>query len=162
MYHDVLQPGDTFSTMMRKVVFTGIGSTGPSSYPIWFTVLAVLMGPREVDPHSTYAFWVNSLSVLFLLSNMATPNNPLEFTLISIILVVLLCKVHSADLILLVSALVISLGRAGTLIKFPFGYDLTPSELAWAYTESIAVFLLTVYGVNGRVHAYLRRRSGRS
>ena len=77
MYHDVLQPGDIFSTMMRKVVMAlsaigalivvvvliqicmGIGSTGPSSYPIWFTVLAVLIGPW------VYVKWTHTAPMRF-------------------------------------------------------------------------------------------------
>ena len=156
MYRDVLQPGDTFTMMMRKMVMamgaiSGIVSTMalihcsfssecvPSSsfYPRFISYVVLDIGSwiyvkwTHTAPIWLIAFWINSISAITLLNMLACPNGPYEFILIGIMLIVLLCRAHSANLTVPVMALLVyaynfSFGRMGPpypLLMLPDGYD---------------------------------------
>ena len=134
MYRDVVQPGDTFPMMMRKMViaitaimgifpmliliqkligFEGQSANNSSSYPPMTLIMVIMIGSwiyvkrTHTAPTWLIVFWTNSLSVIGLFNILNTPNGPNEFPLISIMLIVLLCKVHSANLIAPLVALLV-------------------------------------------------------
>ena len=167
MYRDVLQPGDTFPMMMRKMVMAvgailgifpvtiviqflmGLIEINSSSYPRFISWAVVLIGPwiyvkrTHTAPTWLIAIWTNSNSVLTLLGMLNSPNAAYEFSLIGTIIIVLLCKVHSANLTVPVMSLFVfaynfSLGRMGApypLIVLPDGSDSPPGTLVYSYVH---------------------------
>ena len=140
MYHDVLQPGDTFPMMMRKMVMAvsafigivpmliliqkimGLSENNSSSYPRFSIIAVIMIGSwiyvkwTHTAPIWLVVCWTNSMSTLCLVNILNNPNGPNEFNLIAIMLIVLLCKVHIANLIAPLTALLVfaynfSLGR---------------------------------------------------
>ena len=90
------------------------------------------------------------MSAIVLTNILNNPNGPNEFLLIALMMLVLLCKLHSANLIVPLMALLVfaynfSLGRMG--IMLPDGVISKPGDLLSAYIQSIAVFLITLYGM---------------
>ena len=117
MYHDVIQPGDTFPMMMRKMVMAlsaiaGIltvlnvlyfttkpitNETHAFYYYIVFISCAVILISSWIYVKWTHTvptwlivFWTNSISVLCLLYNLATPNSAQGIVQLAIIICVLL------------------------------------------------------------------------
>ena len=142
MYLDVLQPGDTFPMMMRKMVMAitaiagivpmfiviqklmGLLENNSSAYPRFISMVVIMFGSwiyvkwTHTAPTWLIAFWTNSVSVVTLLNMLATPNGPYEFILIGIMIIVLLCRAPSVNLAVPVMALLVfaynfSLGRMG-------------------------------------------------
>ena len=142
MYRDVLQPGDTFPMMMRKMVMAigaiigivpiivviqvimGLTEKDSSTLPRFISLVVIMIGPwiyvkwTHTAPTWLIAFWTNSMSLFALVNIMSSPNAPYEFALIGVMMVVLLCKVPSMNLtvpfvVLLVFAYNFSLGRMG-------------------------------------------------
>ena len=123
MYLDVLQPGDTFPMMMRKMAIAvgaiagifpmmiliqalmGITTPTSSTYPRFISAVIILIGSwiyvkwTHTAPTWLIVFWINSMSVLVLLGNLAHPNAPNGFLQIAIIICVLVCKMHIANLL---------------------------------------------------------------
>ena len=159
MYRDVLQPGDTFTMMMRKMVMAitaiigivpltiliqmlmGLKEKTSTSYPCYISMTIILIGSwiyvkwTHMAPTWLIAFWANSISVICLLNMLTSPNSPYEFTFIGIIMIVLLCKAHSVNLIAPVMCLLVfgynfSLGRTGApypLMMLPDGVISQPN-----------------------------------
>ena len=142
MYLDVLQPGDTFTMMMRKMfmaigaivglapmmsltqVLLGLKEKTSTSYPCFISFVAILIGSwvyvkcTHTAPTWLIMFWANSMSVVTLLQILTNPNAPWEYALIAYMFTVLICKVPSVTLIVPVTAFLIfcynfSLGRMG-------------------------------------------------
>ena len=133
MYLDVLQPGDTFPMMMRKMVIAivaivgivpmwiviqtvlGLLETNSSSYPRFITYVVTMIGSwiyvkwTHTAPTWLIAFWINSCSVLCLLYNLATPNSAQGIVQLALILAVPLCRMHSVNLTVPVTAYLIFL-----------------------------------------------------
>ena len=163
IYHDVIQPGDTFTMMMRKMVmalsaiagnvcllsvlyFTTKPRTNETRaiyfYSLYISGVVILISSwiyvkwTHTAPTWLMVFWTNSMSVIVLI-NLSTPNAPSNTTQIAIIICVLLCKVHSVNLTVPVTALLIfcynsSLGRMGApypLLMLLHARDLKPDEL---------------------------------
>ena len=141
MYHDVLEPGDTFPMMMRKMVMAISGIAGiipvlvliqmlmgllemnSSSYPRFTSLVVCMIGSwsyvkrTHTAPSWLIALWTNSMSAIILTMMLSSPNGPWEFALVAIIIIVLLCKVPSLNVTAPVTALLVfgynfSLGRA--------------------------------------------------
>ena len=125
MYRDVIQPGDTFPMMMRKMIMalSGIAGSLVMLNVLYFTTTPLTDETRAIYFYSfsisnantligswvyvkwTHAaptwlivFWINSLSVICLLSNLTAPNYPHEYIQIAIIIGYILCKVPSVNL----------------------------------------------------------------
>ena len=122
LYHDLLEPGDTFPIMMRKmVVAVGV----PVGLLAVYGVIQKLMS-KQANTSTTYiimgcyislmvtffgswiyvkrthtapswliAIWTNSLAVTILLFILCNPNYPWEFALIGLIFAVSVLNVHS-------------------------------------------------------------------
>ena len=110
------------------------------------------------------AFLTNFMSVLVLFNILATPNSPQGFILIGIMMVVLLCKVHSLNLTVPVMAILIfgynsTLGRMGApypLLMLPGGSDKTPGELLSPYAMCIAIVFIALYGAHLQSEEFTR------
>ena len=121
MYRDVLQPGDTFPMMMRKMVmalglfigtvavygliqkFMSPQANTSTTYPCYISLVVTFFGSwiyvkcTHTAPTWLIALWTNSISVLALLQLLTNPNFPWEFTLIGIMICVLVCKASSSS-----------------------------------------------------------------
>ncbi len=180
MYRDVLQPGDTFTMTMRKMtmaigaiaglapmmsltqVLLGLKQKTSTSYPCFISMVVIMFGSwiyvkwTHTAPTWLIMFWTNSMSVVTLLQMLTNPNNPFEFFLIAIMIVVLVCKTHIANLIAPVMALLVfgynfSLGRMGApypLMVFPDGFDFSPGELVYDYIRGIFLILVALSAVH--------------
>ena len=121
MYRDVLQPGDTFTMMMRKMVMAVTALIGilvvygliqkfvgqkvnSTTYPCYISLIVTMIGSwiyvkcTHTAPTWLIAFWTNSNSVVTLVNLLNAPNAPSEFIFIGIMIGVLLCKVPSVNL----------------------------------------------------------------
>ena len=141
MYHDVVQTGDPFTMMMRKMVMA-VGAllgilvvygliqklTGQkvnsTTYPCYISLIVTFFGSwiyvklTHTSPTWLIALWSNSLSVTLLLFILSSPNYPWEFSLFALFIAVEMMKVPSVNLIVPVIALLVfgynfSLGRMG-------------------------------------------------
>ena len=142
MYRDVLQPGDTFTMMMRKMVMAISGIVGilpmiviiqkliglsPSDsfgYARFISFVVIMFGSwiyvkwTHTAPTWLIAFWTNSIIVTVLIFILSGLNYPWEFTLIAMFMAVEVMKTPSVNLIVPVTALLVfgynfSLGRMG-------------------------------------------------
>ena len=133
MYRDVLQPGDTFPMMMRKMVMAIAAIAGivpmliviqtlmglsPSlnntfGYARFITFVVTMFGSwiyvkwTHTAPTWLIVFLINSISAVVLLSMLSEPNLPFEFVLIAIMHIVILCKVPSVNLTIPVTAVLV-------------------------------------------------------
>ena len=124
MYRDVLEPGDTFPMMMRKM---GMALSAIAGNLVMFRILYFTSKPRTNETHAIYfyssaipdvviligvwiyvkwthtaptwliVFMINSISVVTLFSMLSVPNAPYVFIQIGMIIAVLICKVHSVN-----------------------------------------------------------------
>ena len=121
MYRDVLQPGDTFPMMMRKMVMAigaiigiipmmiliqdimGLTVGNSSTYPRFISLVVILDGSwvyvkcTHTAPTWLIAIWINSFSVVTVFNMMSTPNAPHGFGLIVLMIITLLCKAPSVN-----------------------------------------------------------------
>ena len=146
IYRDLLQPGDTFPIMMRKLVIAVSGILG---FVAVYGVMQKLMS-KQANTSTTYiiigsylslmvtffgswiyvkwthtapswliAFWIHSVSVTVLLFMLCNPNYPWEFTLIAIIFAASILKVNTLNLITPITAL------------FVFGYNFSLGRMGF-------------------------------
>ena len=142
MYLDVLQPGDTFPMMMRKMVIAitaivgivpmiiliqlvmGITTPNSTSYARFISSVIIMIGSwiyvkwTHTAPTWLMVSWINSLSVITVFNMLSTPNGPYEFVFIALIIILLVCKLDKVNLTVPVTALLVfgynfSLGRTG-------------------------------------------------
>ena len=104
MYLDVLQPGDTFPMMMRKLVMAVTALIGilvvygliqkvmsrqvnSTTYPCYISLIVTMIGSwiyvkwTHTAPTWLIVLWTNSISVSVLLFILSSPNFPWEFAL---------------------------------------------------------------------------------
>ena len=143
MYLDVLQPEDSFPTMMRKMIMAisaivalaavyGLiqklmgkqGKANSTSVPCYISLIVTFWGAwiyvkcTHTAPTWMIALWANIVSLTILLSVLACPNFPWEFALFTLLIALEIMKTPLVNLIIPVTTLIVfaynfSLGRMG-------------------------------------------------
>ena len=148
LYYDLLQPGDPFPIMMRKLVVAISAVLGllamygfmqtlmskqantSTTYIIigcYISLMVTFFGSwtyvkkTHTAPSWLISIWTNSLSVTFLLFILCNPNYPWEFALIGLITAVSVLNVHSVNLIIPMASL------------FVFGYNFSLGRMGAPY-----------------------------
>ena len=119
LYRDLLQPSDSFPTMMRKMVIAlgavvsfipiivllqiGFGLTKDTDhgYPRFVAVVVIFIGTwivakcTRTAPIWLMALWSNALAIWNIISVLFSPDEPYHFPLLALMIVVILSNAHA-------------------------------------------------------------------